>query len=257
MWYPEAGKEYNVRIIPIPGRDGEIFVDRYYYYGVGSGQRPPMILAPYQFNKPDPIQELITKLHDDGSPTSRDMAKKLYPKMRSYAAVIVRGEEEKGVRLWSFGKTVYQDILRLILDEDYGDITDPESGRDIKLQLVQVPGKTYADTKITPRGGTSPLSKDKEVAKKWLTSIPDINQYEECPSAEEIEKRINAWLSAGSSPSSEAGTSESRERATEEVSAEAASKLSSLDGSEPRRKSGRSKMPVDDEIEAAFADLEE
>ena len=44
--------------------------------------------------------------------------------MRTFAAVIVRGKESEGVKFWGFGKTVYQELLGVIYDPDYGDITD-------------------------------------------------------------------------------------------------------------------------------------
>ncbi len=36
---------------------------------------------------------------------------KPYAKMRVFAPVIVRGEEEQGTRLWEFGKEIYQQFL--------------------------------------------------------------------------------------------------------------------------------------------------
>ena len=39
----------------------------------------------------DPIQELITKLRGDDNRESYELAKKLYPKMRVYAPIIVQG----------------------------------------------------------------------------------------------------------------------------------------------------------------------
>ena len=39
--------------------------------------------------------------------------------------LLFRGEEDKGVQIWGFGKMVYQSLLNIMLDEDYGDITDP------------------------------------------------------------------------------------------------------------------------------------
>ena len=113
FWRPEEGKEYAVRIIAFPDNDGNPFKERYFYYNIGNN---PGLLSPYQFGKPDPIQELINKLRDEGSKESYELAKKLYPKMRSYAAVIVRGEESEGVRLWAFGKQVYQNLLNVMLD---------------------------------------------------------------------------------------------------------------------------------------------
>ena len=122
--------------------------------------------------------------------------KKLYPKMRAYAAVVVRGEEDKGVRLWSFGKTVYQTLLNIMLDEDYGDITDPMEGRDVKVVCTKAPGRMWASTDVRPRGKDSPLSEDSGQSKKWLDSIPDVNDLFELKSYEELENIINQWLNS-------------------------------------------------------------
>ena len=108
MWRPTEGEEHTVRLISFPDNDGQPFKELWFYYNIPN-QRG--LLAPYQFGDKDPIQELITKLREDGSKESYELAKKLYPSMRCYAAVIVRGEEDKGVQIWSFGKTVYQTLL--------------------------------------------------------------------------------------------------------------------------------------------------
>ena len=79
----------------------------------------------------------IDKLRSEGTKESYEMAKKLYPKMRVYAPVVVRGEESEGVRIWSFGKLVYQALLSLMMDEDYGDITDLKTGTDIKVKTAE------------------------------------------------------------------------------------------------------------------------
>jgi hypothetical protein len=250
MWRPEEGKDYSVRIIALPNNDGQPFKDRWYYYGIG-GDKAAAILAPYQFGKRDPIQELINKLREDNSDASRELAKKLYPKMRTYAAVVVRGEEDRGVRLWAFGKMIYQDLLKLMLDEDYGDITDPLEGRDVKVSVTKTPGKQYADTKVTPRGTTSPLSKDKDQIKTWLSSIPNIDDYEELTPVEEIEKRVNDWLGGGSessSPEKEVGLT----RGNKSDSIE--NDLAELRGNKPA--SAPVKKKTMDDLEDAFADLE-
>jgi hypothetical protein len=164
MWRPEEGTETTVRLLA------------------------------YQFDKPDPIQELITKLRDEGSKESYELAKKLYPKMRCYAPVVVRGEEEKGVRLWAFGKQVYQTLLNYMLDEDYGDITDPHEGRDVRITCTKAPGKMWATTDVRPRGKDSPLSEDSSKSKQWLDNIPDVNDLFELKSYEELERIVNEWL---------------------------------------------------------------
>jgi len=95
MWKPGLG-EHKVRCLPWKNAaEGQPFMERWFYYiGDNAG-----ILAPNQFGKPDPINDLIRKLYSSGKPDDRTLAKKLAPKMRCYAPVIVRGEEDKGVQV--------------------------------------------------------------------------------------------------------------------------------------------------------------
>ena len=58
------------------------------------------------------------------------------PKMRTFVPVLVREEEAEGVRFWGFGKEVYQELLSVIADPDYGDITDATNGRDITIEFL-------------------------------------------------------------------------------------------------------------------------
>ena len=190
MWRPQEGEEHTVRLLSFPDNDGQPFRERWFYYNIGNN---PGLLAPYQFGQPDPIQELINKLRDDASKESYELAKKLYPKMRSYAPVVVRGEEDRGVRLWSFGKTVYQSLLNIMLDEDYGDITDPIEGRDVKIVCTKPPGRMWATTEVRPRGKQSLLAETKQ-AKEWIDSIPDLDEMYTCKTYEELEKIVNDWL---------------------------------------------------------------
>jgi hypothetical protein len=191
LWRPEEGTETTVRLLAYPNNDGQPFKELMFYYNIGNN---PGILSPYQFGKPDPFQELITKLRDEGSKESYELAKKLYPKMRCYAPVVVRGEEEKGVRLWAFGKQIYQTLLNYMLDEDYGDITDPTEGRDVKIICTKTPGKMWATTEVRPRGKESPLNEDTSTSKQWLDNIPDVNNLYELKQYEELERIINTWL---------------------------------------------------------------
>ena len=194
MWRPQEGEETTIRILAFPDNDGQPFKELYFYYNIGNN---PGLLAPYQYQKPDPIQELISKLREDGSKESYEMAKKLYPKMRCYAPVVVRGEEDKGVRIWAFGKTVYQSLLNIMLDEDYRDITDPEEGFDIKVTCTKAPGRQWATTEVRPRPRPTALSKSGTKTKQWLNEIPDISELYSCKSYDELSKIVNDWLSDG------------------------------------------------------------
>ena len=265
QWKPEEGKEYTVRLMAFPRNDGQPFIDRHYYYGIGN---TPGILAPFQFGKPDPIKELRSKLYDEGSQASKDLAKTVAPKMRTFAPVIVRGEEDKGVRIWSFGKMVYQDILNLMLDEDYGDITDPLEGRDIRVSVSKLPGKQFADTKISPRAKVEPLSRDRDQAKKWLDTIPEVDTAANLKSYDEIEKLVNDWINGGSS-NSDSGTSrggDSRSNGSNGGNSNfergAPDKLAAFDDDDAppakqQKKTGVSPKEAEKALKDAFADIED
>ena len=59
MWKPTEGEEHTVRLISFPKNEGQPFKELWFYYNI-PGQRG--LLAPYQFQNKDPIQELIQNL---------------------------------------------------------------------------------------------------------------------------------------------------------------------------------------------------
>ena len=200
FWKPEEGNDYKVRLLSFPNNDGQPFKELMFYYNI-PGQRS--LLAPSQFGEKDPIQELINKLRDEGTKESYEMAKKLYPKMRVYAPVVVRGEEDKGVQIWGFGKLVYQSLLAIFMDEDYGDITDPKTGRDLTVRCTKAPGQQWAKTEVLPRGKSTLLSDNKTEAKEWLDNIPDVTTMFSTKSYDELSVIINNWLNEGDEDNSQ------------------------------------------------------
>ncbi len=237
MWRPQEGEEAIVRMLAFDNEDGLPFSERWFYYNIGSN---PGLLAPYQFGNPDPIQELITTLRDEGTKESYELCKKLYPKPRYYAPVIVRGEEDRGVRLWAFGKTVYQSLLNVMLDEDYGDITDAVDGRDVKVVCTKQPGRLYATTEVRPRGKQSKLASNTKQMKEWTEALPNLDDLYEAKSYDALSKIVNDWLNEGDTETTESeGTSRGFDNNQSKSSSndQVASKFKSLDD--------------------AFADLEE
>lgn len=251
MWRPQEGEETTVRLLSFPDNDGQPFKERYFYYNIGNN---PGLLAPYQFGKQDPIQELINKLRDDGSKESYELAKKLYPKMRCYAPVLVRGEEDRGVRIWAFGKTVYQSLLNIMLDEDYGDITDPLDGRDVKVVCTKAPGRMWASTEVRPRGKSSRLAEDASRAKTFLSEVPDLDDLYTLKSYEELEKIVNDWLNGNEESEDDSGFGTTRGGNTSDSFSQTttlsdSSTSSSTDSAKTDNKKYRS-------LDEAFADLE-
>jgi hypothetical protein len=252
LWKPTVG-EHKIRCLPWKNSpDGQPFAERWFYYiGDNAG-----ILAPNQFGKPDPINDLIRKLYSSGKPDDRNLAKKLAPKMRCYAPVIVRGEEDKGVQVWSFGKLVYQRMLSFFLDEEVGDILSPTEGFDLKVSITKQPGKQFNDTTVDPARRPSKLHEDAKQMETWLNTIPNLDDMYRLKTTQEIETILNNWLSGGTT--SESDKSEGTSRGTS-VSDELDSLTSEIKTTPQDKKSKKdtteSKSNKKQSLDDAFADL--
>jgi hypothetical protein len=170
IWKPGVGK-HLVRIVPSAYTKQNPFREVFIHYGIGN----KMMVSPSTFGEKDPIIEFAQGLRKTSEKENWSMAKKLEPKLRVMVPVIVRGEEDKGVRLWEFGKQVYMDLLSLVEDEDIGDYTDPIQGRDITVETSgkETTGLMYNTSTVRVRTKITPLSEDSDKVKLWLETQPD------------------------------------------------------------------------------------
>ena len=116
--------------------------------------------------------------------------------MRTYATVIVRGEEHEGVKWWGFGKTVYQELLGVIADPDYGDITDPSLGRDIVVER-QTPaeaGNQYGKTTIRVKPNQTAITENKETLTKVIESQTKIDELYTEPTYDDLKEALQNFL---------------------------------------------------------------
>ena len=222
LWKPGAG-EYKIRALPWKNAvDGNPFIERWFYY-IGDNKG---VLTLKQFGQYDPIDEFCHKLFKSGKPDERVLAKKIMPKMRAYAPVIVRGEEDKGVQVWSFGKMVYQRLLGFFIEEEVGNILDPNEGFDLKVKIQQAPGKQFMDTTVDAARKATKLHEDPEKVKAWLESVPNIDDMYQRKTAKEVEDVLNSWLNSpeaskndsdGSARGSAASTNSELDKLAEDV----------------------------------------
>ena len=160
LWKPSPGKT-QIRIVPYKFNKDNPFIELYFHYDLGGKN----YLSPISFGRPDPIEEFSTKLKNTGNKEDYQLGKKLEAKLRTFVPVIVRGEENEGVKFWGFGKTVYQELLGFISDPDYGDISDPTNGRDVVVEFhtAEETGKSFPSTTIRVKPNVTPVSDNKEV----------------------------------------------------------------------------------------------
>tara|TARA_Y100001937_G_C7134042_1_gene339027 strand:- start:46 stop:795 length:750 start_codon:yes stop_codon:yes gene_type:complete len=189
FWKPEDG-EQTIRIVPTS--DGDPFKEYWFHYNLGKN---PGFLSPKKnFGEDDPLNDFIRQLYKDGSDDSVRMAKNLSARQRFFAPVVVRGEEDKGVRLWGFGKTAYKELLNLVLNPEYGDITDVKEGTDLTINYGKPAGAQFPQTTIIPRRKSSPLSKSNDTINTYLESIPDFDEVFERKSPQQVQSMLDEYL---------------------------------------------------------------
>ena len=191
FWKPSVGKQV-IRIVPNKFNKSNPFTEVYFHYGIGERT----MISPINFGEKDPIVEFAKQLRNTSDKENWRLAKKLDPKMRVFAPVIVRGEESDGVKMWEFGKEIYEAFLQMAADEEVGDFTDVMTGRDIKLNTVgpDVTGTPYNKTTISPSMKVTPLSDDSNSVSSWLENQQNPKEtYKPLP-FDEIKKSLQEWL---------------------------------------------------------------
>lgn len=192
FWKPPSGEKSVVRIVPYKHNKDVPFTELYFYFGIGK----PRMMSLSNFDESDPILEFASQLRKSNEPDNVELAKKLYPKMRIFAPVLVRGEEDKGVRFWEFGKMVYTELLGVMMDEDYGDITDIAAGRDITVEVIPAAetGKMFDTTTVRVKPVQSSLSTDGSAAEGYLDNQKDIKELFTKFSFDEMKDSLQKYL---------------------------------------------------------------
>ena len=108
----------------------------------------------------------------------------------------MRGEEDKGARLWEFGKLIYEQLLGIAADEDYGDYTNITDGRDFTVEAVEdmFAGRKGIKCTLRPKPKSTQISDDAELVTKVLEDQPDILSINKHFSFDELKDLLDKWL---------------------------------------------------------------
>lgn len=156
-----------IRILPVRAPRRVPFVEFKISYQVGPKNRSVTPLG--QFGKECPLEKEITRLRALGDEVSKKKADKMFPKTRFCFWAIKRGEHDKGPQLLNVNSDQWKQIMSIIMDPQYGNITHPINGVD--LNAVYTPGEKtkngFAETMYQPRRNSEPLGSEDEM-KLWL-----------------------------------------------------------------------------------------
>ena len=259
IFKPANGKS-QVRIVPYKFNKDIPFIELYFHYNINN----KTYLSPMSFGRPDPIVEFAEKLKRTGDTDDWKAGKKMEPKLRTFVPVIVRGKESEGVKFWGFGKTVYQDILGYIADPDYGDITDPNTGRDIVLEVMSAEesNASYPTTTIRVKPATSKLADSPETIQQLLDGQKEITELYSELSYAELKSVLENWLNPSAAVNDEiveeleAPKPKAQPVATQKSVSVDLGGTSDISGDLPWEKEEAAKAPkAKDDVASAFDDL--
>ena len=192
-WKPKAEGKYQIRFVPSKINKDNPFQEVFMHYGVGKFP----IVALTNWGEDDPIVEFSKKLRKSSESENWRLAKQLDPKMRVFAPVIVRGEEDKGVRLFEFSKTIYMELLSIADDEDYGDFTDVAEGFDFVVNASKVQDRPGFALSLRPKPKQTPLSSDASQITTWLENQPILLEERYKYTYDKLKEELQNFISGG------------------------------------------------------------
>ena len=192
-WKPKAEGKYQIRFVPSKLNKDNPFQEVFMHYGVGKFP----IVALTNWGEDDPIVEFSKKLRKSSESENWRLAKQLDPKMRVFAPVIVRGEEDKGVRLFEFSKTIYMELLSIADDEDYGDFTDVAEGFDFVVNASKVQDRPGFALSLRPKPKQTPLSSDASQITTWLENQPILLEERYKYTYDKLKEELQTFISGG------------------------------------------------------------
>jgi hypothetical protein len=126
-------------------------------------------------NERSPLNEVYEELMSTGRETDKELAKQYKARKFYIVKVIDRDNEQDGVKFWRFKHNYKQEgILDKIIPiwKAKGDITDPDNGRDLILELTKAKtpkGAFYTVIQTVMYDDPSAISQDSETMENWVS----------------------------------------------------------------------------------------
>jgi hypothetical protein len=125
-------------------------------------------------NERSPLNEVYEELRSTGKEADKKLSSNYLSRKFYIVKVIDRDNEEDGVKFWRFksnykNEGIYDKIIPIYRNK--GDIADPETGRDLILELTKAKtpkGAYYTVIQTVMYDDAAPVHEDKEIAESWI-----------------------------------------------------------------------------------------
>jgi len=166
------GEERRIRILPT--KDGSSPFVEVYFHEVQVDGKWVKLYDPKQEGKRSPLHEVYEGLMMTGVDADKELARTYRSRKFYIVKVIDRDHENDGVKFWRFkhnhkGDGIMDKVFPIFRNK--GDITNPDTGRDLILSLALTKsgnGKEYTTINSVIPEDAGPLHTDSDIAKTWL-----------------------------------------------------------------------------------------
>lgn len=169
----EKQGQRRLRILPTP--DGSSPFKEVWYHEIQVDGKWQKFYDPGKNdNERSPLNEVYEELRSTGKDSDKELSKQYLSRKFYIVKVIDRDAEDEGVKFWRFKHNYKNEgILDKIIPiwRAKGDITDPDNGRDIILELTKAKtpkGATYTVIQTIMYDDPAPVHEDKELAESWI-----------------------------------------------------------------------------------------
>lgn len=122
------------------------------------------------------VCDLVAELKRSGNKKDVELAKSWSAKSRIFFNILDR--EDGNVKVLGTGTSIFKEILKYFADPDWGDLTHPETGRDVVINRSGSGMET--EYSVTPKPKTRPLGVPIEDLNMYdLNSLVSIPSYDE------------------------------------------------------------------------------
>jgi hypothetical protein len=163
------------RIRILPTKDGSSPFKEAWYHEIQVGGKWQKFYDPGKNdNERSPLNEVYEELMSTGKETDKELAKQYKSRKFYIVKVIDRDHEEDGVKFWRFKHNYKNDgILDKIIPiwRNKGDVTDPEKGRDLIIELTKQKtpkGAAYTTVSTIMYDDPTAIHEDAKLMKEWV-----------------------------------------------------------------------------------------
>lgn len=153
--------------------EGNFYFETGYHYISQGKEKVAVVCNKVHAGEPCYICDVISELNKSKDKGDKALAKELQAKSRVFFNVVDRAD--KKVKVLGAGNSIFKELLKYFADEDWGDLTDPETGHDVVINK----SGSGLDTEYSVMPKPKPSKLGMEVEFKDLTEIAHPFTYEE------------------------------------------------------------------------------